>query len=147
MATLLYNNRPALRPSRAFNAVLSDMLRDTLPAVNQPSKSFAPAADVLETAAGFELHLALPGIAKDAVSIDFQEGQLVISGERKAPEATENAPKFHRTETGYGSFTRSFRLPETVDVTAIKAELTDGILRVQLPFDSKKVTKHHIEVR
>ncbi|MBC6696983.1 Hsp20/alpha crystallin family protein [Hymenobacter puniceus] len=147
MATLLYNNRPALRPSRAFNAVLNDMLRDTLPAVNQLSSTFAPAADVLETEAGFELHLSLPGVAKDAVNIDFQDGQLVVSGERKAPEATENAPKYHRTETDYGNFTRSFRLPDTVDITAISAELTDGILRVQLPFDSKKVTKYHIEVR
>ncbi|MBR7949389.1 Hsp20/alpha crystallin family protein [Microvirga sp. STR05] len=147
MATLLYNNRPALRPSRAFNSVLNEMLRDTLPITNQPSKVFNPAADVLESEQGFELQLALPGVAKEDVKIDFQEGQLIISGERKAPEATENAPKFHRAETGYGTFSRSFRLPDTVDVTAIEAELTNGILRVSLPFDSKKVTKHHIEVR
>lgn len=147
MATLLYNNRPALHPARAFNSVLNEMLRDTLPAAKQPTKVFNPAADVLESEQGFELQLALPGVAKEDVKIDFQEGQLIISGERKAPEAAENAPKFHRAETGYGSFSRSFRLPDTVDVTAIEAELTNGILRVSLPFDSKKVTKHHIEVR
>lgn len=148
MATLLYNNHPALRPSRAFNSLLNNMLRETLPtSLTAPAKSFFPATDVLESEQGFELHLALPGVAKDAVKIDFQEGQLVISGERKAPEAAENAPKFRRVETGFGSFSRSFRLPDTVDVTAISAELTDGILRVTLPFDSKKVTKHHIEVR
>lgn len=147
MATLLYNNRPTLRPNRAFNSLLNEMLRDTLPAVTEPSKSFVPAADVLETTQGFELHLAVPGVVKEDVKIDFQDGQLVVSGERKAPAADENAPKFRRLETGFGSFSRSFRLPETVDVTAIDATLTDGILRVVLPFDSKKVTKHHIEVR
>lgn len=147
MATLLYNNRPALRPARAFNSLLNEMLRDTLPTVTEPVKSFVPAADILESENGFELHLAVPGVVKEDVKIDFQEGHLVISGERKAPAAEENAPKFRRVETGYGSFTRSFRLPETVDVTAINAQLTDGILRVVLPFDSKKVTKHHIEVR
>jgi len=147
MATLLYNNRPALRSTRTFNSLLNDMLRDTLPAVTDPAKSFVPAADVLESEQGFELHLALPGVVKEDVKIDFQEGQLVISGERKAPAADENALKFRRVETGFGSFTRSFRLPDTVDVTAIDAQLTDGILRVTLPFDSKKVTKHHIEVR
>ncbi|QDA60777.1 Hsp20/alpha crystallin family protein [Hymenobacter jejuensis] len=147
MATLLYNNRPALRPSRAFNSVLNELLRDTLPAVNEPGKSFVPQADVLESAQGFELQLAVPGVAKEDVKIDFQEGRLVISGERKAPAADENAPKFRRVETAYGTFTRSFRLPETVDVSAINAELTDGILRVSLPFDTNKVTKHHIEVR
>ncbi|WP_324675722.1 Hsp20/alpha crystallin family protein [Hymenobacter sp. GOD-10R] len=147
MATLLYNNRPALRPSRAFNSVLNELLRDTLPTVNQPSKSFVPQADILETEHGFELHLAIPGVVKEDVKIDFQEGNLVISGERKAPAIEENAPKFRRTETAFGTFTRTFRLPETVDVTAIDAQLTDGILRVTLPFDSNKVTKHHIEVR
>lgn len=147
MATLLYNNHASLRPSRAINSVLNEMLRETLPGVSQPGKAFVPAADVLEGEQGFEIQLSLPGVAKDAVRIDFQDGQLVISGERLAPAAEENGPKFRRVETGYGSFTRSFRLPDTVDVTAIEAQLTDGILRVTLPFDSKKVTKHHIEVR
>ncbi|HEX8349488.1 MAG TPA: Hsp20/alpha crystallin family protein [Hymenobacter sp.] len=147
MATLLYNNHPALRPSRAFNSVLNELLRDTTSAANQPSKTFVPQADILESAHGFELHLALPGVAKDELTIDFQEGQLVISGERKAPASEENAPEFRRVETAYGTFARTFRLPETVDVTAINAQLTDGILRVTLPFDGNKVTKHHIEVR
>lgn len=147
MATLLYNNLPALRPSRAFNAVLNDLLRDTLPAVNQPSASFVPQADVLESELGYELHLLLPGVTKDNLHIDFLEGKLTVSGERKAPEVTENAPKFRRIESGYGTFTRSFRLPDTVDVTAIDAQLTDGVLRLTLPFDQKKVTKHQIEVR
>jgi HSP20 family protein len=147
MATLLYNNHAALRPSRAINTVLNEMLRETLPGLSQPAKAFMPAADILENEQGFEIQLALPGVAKEAVKIDFQDGQLVISGERLAPAVEENAPKFRRVETGYGSFTRSFRLPETVDVTAIDAELSNGILRVVLPFDSKKVTKHHIEVR
>ncbi|GAB2456202.1 hypothetical protein GCM10011375_04280 [Hymenobacter qilianensis] len=154
MATILYNNRPATRPARAFNTVLSELLRDTLPTATEPVKSFIPQADILESEAGFELHLALPGVAKEAVQIDFQEGKLVVSGERKAPEAVEakegepqNAPRFRRVETNFGSFTRTFRLPDTVDVTAIEAEMADGILRVRLPFDGKKVTKHHIEVR
>lgn len=175
MATLLYNTRPSLRPSRALSAMLADMLRDSQPATAQPTPAFTPAADILETAQGFELHLALPGVKKDAVNIEFLDGQLVISGDRTNPataakevataatesnnsEAEENkpavvnseaqnAPKFRRIETNYGSFTRSFRLPETVNVKAIAAELTDGILRVTLPFDTDKVTKQHIEIR
>ena len=178
MATLLYNTRPSVRPSRALSAMLADMLRDAQPATNQLTPAFTPAADILETAAGFELHLALPGVKKEAVNIEFLDGQLVISGERANPAAaakeaaatateapahdenssTENkpavlhpeapaAPKFRRIETNYGSFSRSFRLPETVNVKAIGAELTDGILRLTLPFDTEKVTKQHIEIR
>ena len=146
MNTLAYN-RSALRPAHAFTSQFGELLRDTLPAGQNPSTAFHPAADILETEAGFELHLALPGVRKDAVHIDFQDGQLVVSGERKAPEAAENAPKFRRAETAYGSFRRAFRLPETVNVKAISAELTDGILRVALPFDTDKVGRQHIEVR
>ena len=148
MSTVLYNSRPTLRPTRAFNALLSEVLRDAQAAPAQPSASFVPAADILETAAGYELHLALPGVAKEAVSIDFLEGQLVVKGSRPAP-ATEgkDAPKLRRVETRFGEFSRSFRLPETVDVKGISAELADGLLRVTLPFDTEKTTKQHIEVR
>ena len=174
MATLLYNNRPSLRPSRALSAMLADMLREPQALANQPMPTFVPATDVLETATGFELHLALPGVKKEAVSIEFLDGQLVVSGHRANPadavkeaaatateapaETPQNtpavvapeapaAPKFRRVETNYGSFSRSFRLPDTVNVKAIGAELTDGILRVTLPFDNEKVTKQHIEIR
>ncbi|MBD2767323.1 Hsp20/alpha crystallin family protein [Hymenobacter sp. BT664] len=173
MATLLYNSHPSLRPSRALSAMLADMLRDPQVPVAQPTPAFTPAADILETAEGFELNLALPGVKKEAINIEFLDGQLVISGERPNPAAAAKeaaatateahstdeskpavvpadapaAPKFRRVETNYGTFTRSFRLPETVNVKAISAELTDGILRVLLPFDTEKVTKQHIEIR
>ena len=173
MATLLYNSHPSLRPSRALSVMLADMLRDPQAPAAQPTPAFTPAADILETAQGFELNVALPGVKKEAVNIEFLDGQLVISGERPNPAsaakeaaatateanaADENKPavvaaeapaasKFRRVETNYGTFTRSFRLPETVNVKAISAELTDGLLRVVLPFDTEKVTKQHIEIR
>ena len=123
-----------------------------------------------ESAQGFELHLALPGVKKEAVSVEFLDGQLVVSGSRPNPvsaakeaaasaaNATESmpavmsrdaptAPKFHRTQTNYGTFFRSFRLPDTVNTKAISAELTNCTLRRTLPFDTEKVTKQHIEIR
>jgi HSP20 family protein len=173
----MYNNPAALRPSRAINTMLTELLRDTLPAAPRTTTVFNPATDVVESAEGFELHLALPGLKKEAIKIEFLDGQLVVSGERANPfaaakeaassatEATETedtdnkpvvmedpnaearAPKFRRLETAYGSFSRSFRLPDTVNVKAIGAELTDGILRITLPFDTEKTTKQHIEIR
>lgn len=176
MATLLYNPRPAaLRPSRALSALLADMLHDPRPVAAQSAPAFTPAADILETAAGFELHIALPGLKKEAVHLDFLDGQLVISGERPNPATAAKeagtpaaeaapagapadnmaaaltpeaaAPAFRRIETNFGRFRRAFRLPETVSVKAIGAELTDGILRVTLPFDTEKVTKQTIQIR
>ena len=148
MSTLVYNARPTLRPARAFNSLLGELLRDAQPAAPTPSTAFVPAADIFETAAGYELHLALPGVAKEAVSIDFQDNQLVVSGSRPAPATEgEHAPRLRRVETRFGDFRRAFRLPETVNGKAITAELTDGLLRLTLPFDTEKVTRQHIEVR
>ena len=128
--------------------MLNEVLREAQTTTPTPSTTFVPAADILETADGYELHLALPGVAKEAISLDFQDGQLVVSGSRPA-SATEgdNVPKLRRVETRFGDFRRTFRLPELVSVSTITAELTDGILRVILPFDTAKITKQHIEVR
>ena len=173
MATLLHNNRPSLRPSRALSALLADMLREPQAPATQPAPAFVPATDVLETATGFELYLALPGVKKAAVSIEFLDGHFVDSGNRPNPAAAQEAaatatkasaeatgttlavvvpevpaaPTFRRIETSYGHFSRSFRLPNTVNVKAIEAEFIDGILRVALPFDTEKVTKQHIVIR
>ena len=55
-------------------------------------------------------------------------------------------PIFRRTETNCDRFRRNFRLPDTVNVKAIGAELTDGILRATLPFDTGTVTRQHVEI-
>ena len=154
MATVLYNSRPSLQPNRVLSAMLAGMLRDPQPAAAQSAPAFTPATDILETALGFELRLALPGVKKDAVNIELLDGQLVISGDRPTPAATDvpasegsTAPIFHRTETRYGAFARRFRLPEAVNTKAIVTELTDSVLRLTLPFDTEKVTKQHIAIR
>ncbi|AYA38491.1 Hsp20/alpha crystallin family protein [Hymenobacter oligotrophus] len=147
MATM-FNSLPALRNARSFDSIVNQLLNDTLPGFTTTGTGFMPAADVLETANGFELLLTLPGVPKDALQIEVLEGTLTVSGERKAPATEgENAPKVRRIESSYGTFTRKFRLPDTVNAEAIEAELTDGVLRLVLPFDTVKTTKRQIEVR
>jgi HSP20 family protein len=102
MSTLLYNTRPAVRPARAFNSLLTELLRDAQPTTPTPSTTFVPAADIFETAQGFELHLALPGVAKDAVSLDFQDNQLVAAPPRP-PRATM-CPSCAASKPALGSF-------------------------------------------
>ena len=147
MATLVYNNHPA-RPVRPFNSVFNELLRDALPAATEPGKTFTPHTDILESKDGYQLVLAVPGVAKDSLHLDVEEGTLTIRGERKAPATNdENAPRFRRIETAYGTFARTFRLPDNVNAKAISAELNDGLLHVTVPFDTEKVAKYHIEVR
>lgn len=143
----MFNTLPARRAVRPIDAVFNQLFNDTLPGFTA-NAGFLPAADVLETANGFELLLTLPGVPKDALTIDVQEGTLTVSGERKAPVTEgENAPKVRRAESSYGAFARKFRLPDNVNANAIEAELTDGVLRLTLPYDTEKTTKRLIEVR
>ena len=77
--------------------MLADMLRESQAAPAQSTSTFIPAADVLETATGFELHLALPGVKKAAVSIKFLDGELVVAGERSNQGSR---PSFRRNHIG-----------------------------------------------
>jgi HSP20 family protein len=83
--------------------------------------AFTPRVDILENEKNFEILVAVPGMNKEDFSIDINENYLTISGERKfTKEKKEN--EYRSIETQYGSFSRSFSLPENIDVTKIEAE-------------------------
>lgn len=91
-----------------------------------------PAVDISETADELVLHAELPGLKKDQVKLTIEDGVLTISGEKKF--ASEQKEKdFHRVERRYGSFHRSFTLPNNIDASKAKAAFEDGILTVRLP--------------
>jgi HSP20 family protein len=69
---------------------------------------------------------------KEEINVSVQEGVLSVSGERKA-EKEEKNKKFHRIERSYGSFLRSFTLPEDADGAKVAAEFKEGVLKVHLP--------------
>ncbi|MCU0758419.1 MAG: Hsp20/alpha crystallin family protein [Steroidobacteraceae bacterium] len=93
---------------------------------------WAPSADVSETDKEFVVHAELPGVAKEDIKVAVEQGMLTISGERRV-EKEDKGRKFHRVETFRGSFSRSFGLPDSVDVGAIFADTKDGVLNVHLP--------------
>jgi HSP20 family protein len=101
---------------------------------------WAPSVDIAETAEAFEIKAELPDLKKEDVKVTVEEGQLRISGERKQ-EKEEKGKKFHRIERSYGSFMRSFTLPENVDDARLSAEYKDGVLNVRLPKTEKPKPK------
>jgi len=106
-----------------------------------------PATDIVETDKEFVFKAELPGVKKDEVSVELEGNTLTIKGDRKE-EKEEKGKKMHRVERFYGSFMRSFTLPENVDAKAITAEMKDGVLEVHLPKTAapeRKATK--IEVK
>lgn len=109
-------------------------------------KSFTPQVDISETEKAFELSFAIPGIKKNEIKIDLNEGQLVVSGERKFEEKKEDK-NFHSVETRYGSFSRSFHLPDNIDVEKVEAKYEDGLLNITIPKDEKKIQKKTIAIK
>jgi len=106
---------------------------------------FTPHVDASETEKGFELQLALPGVKPEDINIDFQEGKLTITGERKL-ERREDGRRYHMMETQYGAFSRSFYLPDKVDPDKITAHFENGLLLVNVPKDEQKTMKRQINI-
>ena len=74
----------------------------------------------------------LPGMNRDAIDITVENFTLTIRGEKKTEHEIKDE-QFHRVERSYGTFTRSFALPHTVDSNKVQAEYKDGVLTVKLP--------------
>lgn len=107
--------------------------------------NFVPKVDILEKDNAFELHVAVPGMNKDDFKIDLKDNYLTISGERKVSNEKKDK-NFRSIETQYGSFSRSFSLPENVDGTKINAKYNNGILELLIPKDEKKILTQTIKV-
>ncbi|WP_340106877.1 Hsp20/alpha crystallin family protein [Rhodohalobacter sp. 8-1] len=115
--------------------------------INQNSGTFVPTLNVSETDQTFEISVALPGMSRDDVEIHYENDVLTISGERKwKHEEKENGRRYHRVESGYGTFSRSLPLPNFVDSDQISAEFENGELIITAPKLKEKAGKK-IEVK
>lgn len=94
--------------------------------------AFRIAVDIREDDDAYIVDAEVPGVAAGDVKIDVEKNVLTLRGERSA-EMEEQEANFRRVERRYGSFSRSFTLPETVDDENITANLKDGVLSVRLP--------------
>ena len=93
---------------------------------------FAPAFDVHETADAYVFRADLPGLPDDAVEVAVTGNRLTVSGQR-SEEKTEEGHRIHLVERRYGSFSRSFALPDGVNSDSIEAQLEQGVLRITVP--------------
>jgi HSP20 family protein len=105
---------------------------------------WTPSVDVSETDKAYLIKAEIPEVKKEDVKVTIDDGMITIQGERKM-EKEEKGKKFHRIERSYGSFVRSFRLPDGVDESKVKAEFKDGMINVTLP-KSEKAKKKAVEV-
>lgn len=145
MAIQKYQDPFSELASSSFSSMLDRFFTDSLASRGRVS-SFSPHADAYETEKSYEIEVALPGMKREDIKVDFHQGRLSITGERQFRNE-QNERRYHVVESSYGSFSRSFQLPDTVDPSNIAASFEDGVLRVSVPKDEQKTRRHQIEVR
>ena len=95
------------------------------------AQTWVPALDVWETESELVYAFDLPGIPQDAISVEFEDGALTVSAERKREQQVEN-DRFYRFERRFGTFSRTVGLPQGIDEGGIRAEFRDGVLEVHV---------------
>ena len=118
MSIIRYNTNDFVPTS--FSALVDRFFNDSI--TRAGGSTFVPKTDVVETANAYEVHLALPGVNKEDFNIEVNDNYLTISGERKFQNEKKDK-NYHAIETHYGSFSRSFTLPENIDASKIKKDL------------------------
>jgi HSP20 family protein len=101
---------------------------------------WAPLVDITEDTKEYVVKAELPEMKKEEVKVSVEDGVLSISGERSL-EKEDKDRKYHRIERAYGSFSRSFTIPEGTDTAKVTAEFKDGVLKVHLPKNNKAAPK------
>ncbi len=105
-------------------------LQQHLEGTTSDASGWIPPVDLRESADRYVLVADLPGLRRDDIRIDVEDGRITLSGMRRERGACEH---YHRVERGHGSFSRTLHLPVPVDVAGITADLQDGVLTVNIP--------------
>jgi len=142
MALIKYNTND-YRPT-SFRSFVDRFFNDEFYGGSVPS--FSPRVDISESDKEYEIQLSLPGMKKSDFDIDLNDDQITIKGERKFENEKQDR-NYHSVESYYGSFNRTFHLPEVVNREKIDAKYEDGILTISLPKDEKRIAKKQIAVK
>lgn len=99
---------------------------------NEAVSGFMPIVNTREGESAYHIDVDLPGVKKDDIKVDYNKGVLTISGERKLKEEIKEED-YYKVETSFGKFSRSFNLPDNVDIENIEARSDNGVLEVVVP--------------
>lgn len=141
-------------PISGFNSItrkMNDFIGEFDKGLSIEYGGFAPRIDILEDENHLYVQAEMPGLKKEDVKVKINdEGMLCISGDKKREQKetlTENGYKIIRSERNYGSFSRSFVLPENADKSSIKAKFENGILDISLKkIEPEKPKETHIDI-
>jgi HSP20 family protein len=128
-----------------FNRIFNTALPNLFSGDDVLGGKWSPSVDIYEDQNSIMLEADLPGVKAEDFKLSIENYKLTLSGERKF-ENELKGENYHRVERSYGSFNRTFTLPSTVNVDAVKADFKDGVLRVTLP-KREEVKARQIEVK
>jgi HSP20 family protein len=112
---------------------------------NMTVAEWTPAVDILEDDHKYVIKAELPEMRREDIKVTVENGVLCITGERKLQKEEKNL-RYHRVERSYGSFVRSFTLPDDADAGKVSAEFKDGVLQVHLT-KSEAARPRQVEVK
>jgi len=142
MALVRYNHNNYTPVS--FSNIVDRFFNDNF--YSAETSAFTPKVDVIESEDRFEIRFSVPGIGKDDIKIDLDKGKLTVSGERKMEEKSEKR-NYRSIETSYGTFNRSFHLPDNINEDKVEAIHENGILTILVPKEEEKSTLKNIEIK
>lgn len=141
--TLIRYNRPDTDIfGKRFSDIMDEFFSD---AVATRRSTFAPSIDISETEDQYMIDVEVPGMDKKDINLNVEKNTLTISGEREFSQE-EDGKKYHRVESHYGSFSRSFTLPDNADLDKINATYDNGILKITVD-KSEQATKKQIKIK
>ena len=124
--------RDLVTAQRDFDHLFREAFSPHFAEAELSTRSWAPPVDIFETENDIVLKAELPGIEAKDVEVRVEDNTLYLKGERKFEKEVKEQ-NYHRVERSYGSFARSFSLPNSIDADKVKAEYKDGLLTLTMP--------------
>ena len=124
--------RDLLTTQREFDRLFKEAFSPMSGETEVSTRSWAPPVDIYETEDAIVLKAELPGVDPKDVEVRVEDNTLYLKGERKFEKEVKEQ-NYHRVERSYGSFARSFSLPNSIDAEKVKAEYKDGMLTLTMP--------------
>jgi len=130
MSSLIRYESPALSLSDLFDGMFDESIFAR--SGRELTGTTWPRVDIVESENDFKLHADLPGLAKEDIKIQVEDGVLTVSGEKKVEKREEKNGRYRHLERSYGAFARSFSLPDNIDTSSVDAHYKDGVLELTL---------------
>ena len=124
--------RDLVSAQRDFDRLFREAFSPQLGETELSTRSWAPPVDIFETEDAIVLKAELPGVDPKDVEVRVEDNNLYLKGERNYEKEVKEQ-NYHRIERSYGSFARSFSLPNSIDAEKVKAEYKDGLLTLTMP--------------